>query len=111
MVQRSHELESLQERMNGLVFDIEYSAEAVKDIENSQKHLNVTMINWAENFQGDRLLVSLEYSRFLGKGCFGWKTNHVHSSTTDGTASIPKERRTAVIVIEKLNVFLATCKK
>jgi hypothetical protein len=59
MVQRSHELEGLQERMNGLVFDIEYSAEAVKDIENSQKHLNVTMIRLKENLENDRLFISL----------------------------------------------------
>ena len=37
MVYKRYELENLQERMNGLVFDIEYSMEAVKDLGTSER--------------------------------------------------------------------------
>jgi hypothetical protein len=41
MVQKRLELENLQERMNGLVFDVEYSVDAVKDVGTSDEHFNV----------------------------------------------------------------------
>ncbi len=42
MIQKRNELENLQERLNGLVFDIEYSGDAVKDLGTSDEHLNVS---------------------------------------------------------------------
>lgn len=41
MVQKRIELENLQERLNGLVFDIEYGVEAVKDVGTSDEHIKV----------------------------------------------------------------------
>jgi len=41
MIQKRNELENLQERMNGLVFDIEYGVEAVKDVGTSDEHIKV----------------------------------------------------------------------
>lgn len=43
MVQKRCELENLQERMNGLVFDIEYGIDAVKAIRNSDGHIDVNV--------------------------------------------------------------------
>ncbi|CAF0885397.1 unnamed protein product [Adineta ricciae] len=40
MVQKRHELEILQEQINGLVFDIEYGIDAVKDLGTSVNHVN-----------------------------------------------------------------------
>ncbi|CAF3404637.1 unnamed protein product [Rotaria socialis] len=40
MVQRKYELQNLQEQMSGLVFDIEYSVDAVKDLAKSTEHVN-----------------------------------------------------------------------
>ncbi|UJR28672.1 hypothetical protein I4U23_009901 [Adineta vaga] len=40
MIQKRIELENLQEQMNGLVFDIEYGMEAVKDLGTSVDHVN-----------------------------------------------------------------------
>ena len=107
MVQRSHELESLQERMNGLVFDVEYSVEAVKDIENSQKYLNVTINCSKEKLEGDRCLFSSEYSRLLGEGRVDWETDHSTSAAANGTAIIPEERWAVAIILEELNIFVA----
>ncbi len=42
MIQKRNELENLQERLNGLVFDIEYSGDAVKNLGTSDEHLNVS---------------------------------------------------------------------
>lgn len=42
MVQKRYELENLQERMNGLVFDIEYSIDAVKALGTSDTNIDVT---------------------------------------------------------------------
>jgi hypothetical protein len=41
MVQRKYELQNLQEQMSGLVFDVEYSVDAVKDLAKSTEHVNV----------------------------------------------------------------------
>lgn len=41
MIQKRNELDNLQEQMNGLVFDIEYSVDAVKDLGTSNEHANV----------------------------------------------------------------------
>jgi hypothetical protein len=41
MAQKRNELENLQERMNGLVFDIEYSVDAVKALGTGDEHVNV----------------------------------------------------------------------
>jgi hypothetical protein len=41
MIQKRTELVNLQEQMNGLVFDIEYSVDAVKDLGTSNEHMNV----------------------------------------------------------------------
>ena len=43
MVQKRYELENLQERMNGLVFDIEYGVDAVKAIRTSDGHVDVNI--------------------------------------------------------------------
>ncbi|CAF2557903.1 unnamed protein product [Rotaria sp. Silwood2] len=40
MIQKRIELENLHDRMNGLIFDIEYSVDAVKSLETSDEHLN-----------------------------------------------------------------------
>lgn len=42
MVQRRHELETLQERLNGVVFDVEYSVEGVKALGTSDAHVDVS---------------------------------------------------------------------
>ncbi len=44
MVQKRIELENLHERMNGLIFDIEYGVDAVKSLGNSDEHFNVKQI-------------------------------------------------------------------
>ncbi|CAF0933671.1 unnamed protein product [Adineta ricciae] len=40
MVQKRMELENLHERMNGLIFDVEYSVDAVKSLGTSDEHFN-----------------------------------------------------------------------
>ncbi|UJR20877.1 hypothetical protein I4U23_023986 [Adineta vaga] len=40
MVQKRMELDNLHERMNGLIFDVEYSVEAVKSLGTSDEHFN-----------------------------------------------------------------------
>ncbi|CAF1043639.1 unnamed protein product [Rotaria magnacalcarata] len=40
MIQKRIELENLHDRMTGLIFDIEYSVDAVKSIEKSDEHVN-----------------------------------------------------------------------
>ncbi|CAF4431911.1 unnamed protein product, partial [Adineta steineri] len=40
MIQKRNELENLKEQMNGLVFDIEYSMDAVKDVGTSVEHVD-----------------------------------------------------------------------
>ncbi len=42
MIQKRYELENLQERMNGLVFDIEYGVDAVKALGTSEEHIVVS---------------------------------------------------------------------
>jgi hypothetical protein len=41
MIQKRYEHDNLQERMNGFVFDIEYSTDAVKAIATGDEHVNV----------------------------------------------------------------------
>lgn len=41
MVLKRYELIGLQERLNGLVFDIEYGVDAVKDMGTSSEHVHV----------------------------------------------------------------------
>ncbi len=41
MIQKRIELENLHDHMTGLIFDIEYSVDAVKSIEKSDEHVNV----------------------------------------------------------------------
>jgi len=41
MTQKRNELHNLQEQMNGLVFDIEYSVDAVKHLGISNEHVDV----------------------------------------------------------------------
>jgi len=43
MVQKRMELEHLHERMHGLIFDVEYSVDAVKSLKNSDEHFNVKL--------------------------------------------------------------------
>jgi hypothetical protein len=45
MVQKRIELENLHERMNGLIFDVEYGVDAVKSLRNSDEHFNVKPID------------------------------------------------------------------
>ncbi|CAF1507641.1 unnamed protein product [Adineta steineri] len=40
MIQKRIELENLHDRMNGLIFDVEYSVDAVKSLGNSDEHFN-----------------------------------------------------------------------
>ena len=40
------ELENLHERMNGLIFDVEYSVDAVKSLGTSDEHFNVRHEIW-----------------------------------------------------------------
>ncbi|CAF0815524.1 unnamed protein product [Rotaria sordida] len=40
MIQKRIELENLHDRMNGLIFDIEYSVDAVKSLVTCDEHLN-----------------------------------------------------------------------
>ncbi|CAF0880678.1 unnamed protein product [Rotaria sp. Silwood1] len=40
MIQKRIELENLHDRMNGLIFDVEYSVDAVKSLQTSDEHLN-----------------------------------------------------------------------
>ena len=44
MTQKRMELEQLHERMNGLIFDVEYSVDAVRALGNSDEHFNVSSI-------------------------------------------------------------------
>jgi hypothetical protein len=44
MIQKRIELENLHERTNGLIFDVEYSVDAVKALGNSDEHFNVNLI-------------------------------------------------------------------
>ena len=44
MVQKRSDLDSLHERMNGLIFDVEYSGDAVKSLASSDEHFNVNSI-------------------------------------------------------------------
>lgn len=44
MVQKRYEHINLQERMNGLVFDIEYGVDAVKALGTSNEHITVNNI-------------------------------------------------------------------
>jgi hypothetical protein len=47
MVQKRIELENLHDRMNGLIFDVEYSVDAVKSLGNSDEHFNVRLSFWS----------------------------------------------------------------
>ena len=49
MKQKRDELENLQERINGLVFDIEYSVDAVKALGTSDEHMNVKKNFYSKN--------------------------------------------------------------
>lgn len=42
LVQKRIELEQLHERLNGLIFDVEYSADALKNLAKSNEHLDVS---------------------------------------------------------------------
>jgi hypothetical protein len=42
MVQKRAEHENLQERINGLIFDVEYGIDAIKDLGTSDEHINVS---------------------------------------------------------------------
>ncbi|CAF0816323.1 unnamed protein product [Adineta steineri] len=54
MIQKRNELENLKEQMNGLVFDIEYSMDAVKDVGTSVEHV-------------DSIVKNLEKARYLSE--------------------------------------------
>lgn len=41
MIQKRYEHINLQEQLNGLVFDLEYTVDAVKDVGTSEEHVNV----------------------------------------------------------------------
>ena len=43
MIQKRVELEQSQERMNGLIFDVQYSIDAIQGLMNSDEHLNVIL--------------------------------------------------------------------
>ncbi len=43
MIQKRIELENLHDRMNGLIFDVEYGVDAVKSLGNSDEHFNVIL--------------------------------------------------------------------
>ena len=42
MVQKRKELENSNERMSGLIFDIEYSSDGIKHLANSAEHVKVS---------------------------------------------------------------------
>jgi hypothetical protein len=44
MIQKKVELENLHDRMNGLIFDVEYSVDAIKSLKDSDEHFNVKFI-------------------------------------------------------------------
>ena len=44
LIQKRTDLENLHERMNGLIFDVEYSVDAVKTLGNSDEHFNVKFL-------------------------------------------------------------------
>lgn len=44
MIQKRTEMENLHDRMNGLIFDVEYSVDAVKTLRNSDEHFHVNLI-------------------------------------------------------------------
>lgn len=57
-------MENLHERMNGLIFDVEYSVDAVKSLRTSDEHFNVRInvkMNQSEYFS------SIEYCDTFGK--------------------------------------------
>lgn len=45
MVQKKYEFQNLQEQMNGLIFDVQYGTDAIKDITKSTDHINVSVLN------------------------------------------------------------------
>ncbi|CAF0737505.1 unnamed protein product [Rotaria sordida] len=64
MIQKRYELENLQERMNGLIFDIEYSGDAIKDLANSNEHIN-------------NIVTNLEKAVYIGKQITLFRQKHV----------------------------------
>lgn len=44
MIQKRMDVENLHDQINGLIFDIEYSIDAIKSIEKSDEHLNVKIL-------------------------------------------------------------------
>lgn len=70
MVEKRHELESLHERMNGLIFDVEYSVDAVKSLRNSDEHFNVNK-NYETFFfnlkKMNNIFIYLEYCNIFRK--------------------------------------------
>ena len=41
MIQKRYDLDNLNKQLNGLIFDIDYGVDAVKNVGNSNGHINV----------------------------------------------------------------------
>ena len=70
MTQKRMELERLHERMNGLIFDVEYGVDAVRALGNSDEHFNVSSMGhewhrWMFPFQN--IATYLEKSVYISK--------------------------------------------
>ncbi|CAF2494740.1 unnamed protein product [Rotaria sp. Silwood2] len=64
MVQKRHELEKLQEQLNGLIFDIKYNVDAVKNLANSNKNMN-------------NIVTNLEKAVYIGKQINLFRQKHI----------------------------------
>ncbi|CAF1161541.1 unnamed protein product [Rotaria sp. Silwood1] len=64
MIQKRCELKNLQEQINGLIFDIEYSVDAVKNLAKSNEHMN-------------NIVTNLEKAIYIGKQISLFRQKHV----------------------------------
>ncbi|CAF0900006.1 unnamed protein product [Rotaria sp. Silwood1] len=64
MIQKRYELKNLQEQINGLIFDIEYSVDAVKNLAKSNEHMN-------------NIVTNLEKAVYIGKQISLFRQKHV----------------------------------
>jgi hypothetical protein len=99
MVQKRRELETSHERMSGLIFDIEYSSDAIKHLANSAEHskVSLSLSRYLQNYELD-----IEHGYNSRKSTDADQKYRTASSATDSAAIIRTERWRIVFVHETL---------
>lgn len=103
MALKYDELLVLKEKLDGIVFDIEYSDEAMKSLENSAHSINVNrwMIVAHHRLICFTVIFVLEYRSTIRKSSSKHETNQSPPTAAD-TAAIIREKRGILHLIEEL---------